>query len=120
VLVAWDGSRPAARAIHDALPFFETGAEVTILTIGSATEQLGGSGAALATWLARHGLSVTLKYLPVAGNPVADTILNYAVDDGYDVVVMGAYGHSWIREALIGGATRDVLRTMTVPVLMAH
>jgi len=120
VLVAWDGSRPAARAIHDSISFLPEGAEITILMIGNATKQIGEPGADLATWLSRHGLSVSLKSLPGAGVPVADTILNYATDLGYDVVVMGAYGHSWIREALIGGATRDVLRTMTVPVLMAH
>jgi nucleotide-binding universal stress UspA family protein len=63
---------------------------------------------------------VTLKSIPGNGVPIADTILNHASDQGYDIVVMGAYGHSWMREALLGGATRDILRTMTVPVLMAH
>jgi nucleotide-binding universal stress UspA family protein len=120
VLVGWDGSRPAARAIRDALPFLADGAEVTILMIGSATKQAGEPGADLATWLARHGLSVQLKSLPGSGAPVADTLLNHASDNGFELVVLGAYGHSWMREAIFGGATRDILRTMTVPVLMAH
>jgi len=120
ILFAWDGSRPAARAIRDALPFLPKGAEVTILMIGAATKLPGEPGADVATWLARHGLSVQLKSLPGAGVPIADAILSHAADIGYDLVIMGAYGHSWMREALFGGATRDILRTMTVPVLMAH
>jgi nucleotide-binding universal stress UspA family protein len=120
VLVAWDGSRPAARAIRDALPFLADTAEITILMLGNATKLPGEPGADLATWLARHGLTVSLKSLPGANVPVADAILNYAAENGFDIVVMGAYGHSWMREAIFGGTTRDILRTMTVPVLMAH
>jgi nucleotide-binding universal stress UspA family protein len=88
--------------------------------IGRAMKQPGEPGADLATWLARHGLNVSIKCLPSGGIPIADAILNHAADNGFDLVVMGAYGHSWMREALIGGATRDILKTMTVPVLMAH
>jgi nucleotide-binding universal stress UspA family protein len=120
VLVAWDGSQPAARAIRDALPFLPEHADVTILMLGNATKQPGEPGADLATWLARHGVNVSLKSLPGAGIPVAAGILNHATDNGFDIVVMGAYGHSWMREAIFGGATRDILKTMTVPVLMAH
>ena len=120
VLIGWDGSRPAARAIRDALPFLPKSAEITILMIGNATKLPGEPGADIATWLARHGLSVTIKTMPGSGIPVADAILNHASDNAYDLVIMGAYGHSWMREAVFGGATRDILRTMTVPVLMAH
>ena len=120
VIIAWDGSRPAARAARAALQFLSPSSEVTVLMIGSARDQPGEPGADLATWLARHGLDVSVKCLSAGTISIADTILNYAADNGFDLVVMGGYGHSWMREALIGGATRDILRTMTVPVLMAH
>ena len=120
VVVAWDGSRQAARAVHAAMPLFTKSTEITILMIGSATRQPGEPGADLATWMARHGLNVTIRVLPGGGASVGDTLLNHVSDYGIDLVVMGAYGHSWVREAFLGGATRDILRTMTVPVLMAH
>lgn len=120
VLIAWDGSRPAARAVRNALLFLEAGTAATILMVGDAAKQPGQPGADLATWLARHHLNIDIATMPSVDIPIAASILNYATDNGFDLLVMGAYGHSWVREALIGGATRDILKTMTVPVLMAH
>lgn len=120
VLIAWDASRPSARAVRNALPFLKPGTEVTVLMVGDATKLPGEPGADLATWLSRHELNVQLTSMPGSDVPVAASILNHATDNGFDLVVMGAYGHSWVREMLIGGATRDILKTMTVPVLMAH
>ncbi len=120
VMVAWDGSRPAARAIHAAVALLPAGTSISIVMIGSAADQVGEPGADLATWLARHRFRVSIETLPSAGLTVAQTMLNHVADRGFDLVVMGGYGHSWIREALIGGATRDILAAMTVPVLMAH
>jgi nucleotide-binding universal stress UspA family protein len=93
---------------------------VSVLIIGDATKLPGQPGADVAVWLARHGLDVEITTMPGTEIPVAASILNHATDNGFDLVVIGAYGHSWVREALLGGATRDILKTMTVPVLMAH
>jgi nucleotide-binding universal stress UspA family protein len=121
VLVGWDGSTTATRAIHAALPVLEKADKVTVLVIEKkpGTEN-GQPGAEVANYLARHNMDVTIEVVsnPQAG--VADTVLNYVSDNGNDLVVMGGYGHSRMREFLFGGATREILEAMTVPVLMAH
>jgi len=116
-LVAWDGSATAARAVRAALPLLAESAAVTVLAVGDrAPEELSD----IAVHLSRHGLKVEVKNTPRAGIPVADTLLNVVSDGGFGYVVMGAYGHSRVREQLFGGATRDILKEMTVPVLMTH
>lgn len=119
VLIAWDGGRAAARAVHAALPLLPLAAELTVVIVGTPPRE-GEPGADVATYLARHGLKVTIETLPAAPSGVADTLLNHVADRNYDLVVMGGYGHSRFREMILGGATRDMLKTMTVPVLMAH
>lgn len=119
VMIAWDGSRAAARAVHAALPLLPLAAELSVVIVGPVAKQ-GEPGADIATYLARHGLQVTVETLPAAPSGVADTLLNHVADRKYDLVVMGGYGHSRFREMILGGATRDMLKTMTVPVLMAH
>lgn len=116
-LVAWDGSATAARAVRAALPILQASAAVTVLTIGK-----GGPEAAsdVAVYLDRHGLKVDVRHMPLRDVAVADLLLNTVTDEGFDFVAMGAYGHSRVRELIFGGATRDILREMTVPVLMAH
>lgn len=120
VLIGWDGSSTAARAVHAALPMLSSAEKITVLLIEKKTRGDGQPGAEIATYLARHGLDVTIDVVtnPQAG--VADTLLNYVSDHGIDLVVMGGYGHSRMREFLFGGATREILASMTVPVLMAH
>lgn len=120
VMIAWDGSRTAARAVRSALPILKTADKVTVVIVGSAMDQPGEPGADLATFLSRHALSVDIETIPAPSTGVADALLNHAADRGLDLVVMGGYGHSRVREFLFGGATRDILRTMTVPVLMTH
>lgn len=120
VMIAWDGSPTAARAVRMALPVLRLAGSISVVMIGAAVELPGEPGADLAVWLARHGLKVDLETLPAPGTSIADAILNHASDRGFDLVVMGAYGHSRLREFLFGGATRDILERMTVPVLMAH
>src|SRR5262249_8259054 len=121
VLVCWDGSRNAARAIADALPFLKRAktVEIVMVTGGSGkTDEL--PGADLGEHLARHDLTIEVKRLVAADIDVSNVILSYAADCAADFIVMGGYGHSRLREFVLGGATRGVLESMTVPVLMAH
>ena len=121
VLVCWDNSRNAARAIADSLPFLMRGKKVEIVMVarndGKADEL---PGADLGEHLARHDLTVEVKRLVAADVDVSNVILSYAADCAADFIVMGGYGHSRLREFILGGATRGILRSMTVPVLMAH
>src|SRR5439155_1130894 len=111
----------AARAIADALPFLKRGKVIEIVMVASG----GGKadeipGVDLGEHLARHGLKVEVKRLVAGDVDVANTILSYAADSAADFIVMGGYGHSRLREFVLGGATRGILESMTVPVLMAH
>jgi nucleotide-binding universal stress UspA family protein len=121
VLVCWDHSRNAARAVADALPFLARSNKVEIVIVAhheANYDDLPGAG--IAEHLARHDLNVELKRLVAADMDVSNAILSYAADCGADFIVMGGYGHSRLREFILGGATRGMLRSMTVPVLMAH
>lgn len=123
-LVGWTPTRESARAVHDALPLFTPAAKVTVLTVessraGSDTEVL--PTADIAEHLARHGLDVAAARTVVSdGLSPADALLDYASDIGADLLVVGGYGHSRTREMIMGGVTRDLLRHMTLPVLMSH
>jgi nucleotide-binding universal stress UspA family protein len=124
VLIGWTQTRECARAVHDALPLFVPSAKVTVLTVespGSASDDEVVPTADIAEHLARHGLSVTAARTVVADRlPAADALLDYASDIGADLLVVGGYGHSRTREMILGGVTRDLLRHMTIPVLMSH
>jgi len=121
VLIGWDGSTTATRAIHSALPVLEKADKVTVLVIEKkSSSENGQPGAEVASYLARHNMNVTIDVVTNPQTSVADTVLNYVSDNGNDLVVMGGYGHSRMREFLFGGATREILEAMTVPVLMAH
>lgn len=119
VMIAWDGSRTAARAVHAALPILALAKKVTILIV-AGPRFAGEPGADLATLLARHGCLVTVETIPAGSSGVAEALLNHITDGGFDLVVMGGYGHSRLQEFIFGGATRDMLKSMTVPVIMAH
>ncbi len=116
-LIAWDGSATAARAIRAALPLLAATESVMVLAVGKRPPEEASD---LAVHLDRHGLKVEVEQMPPTEVAVADVLLNTVSDRGFDFVVMGAYGHSRMRESLFGGATRDILGEMTVPVLMAH
>ncbi|MHC5654672.1 universal stress protein [Stappia sp.] len=120
VMVAWDGSPTASRAVHAALPMLQMADKVTVVMVDTGKRTHGEPGSDIATYLARHGLDVTIDVVPRPSGGVADAILNYVSDQNVDLVVMGGYGHSRMREFLFGGATREILASMTVPVLMAH
>ncbi|MCG8695704.1 MAG: universal stress protein [Minwuiales bacterium] len=119
VLVAWNGTREAARAVHDALPFLQQASEVTIFGVDMPSAQ-HIPGADIATHLARHGIKPRVEYTVAPDIPIGDALLDAVSDYGCDMLVMGAYGHSRIREIALGGATRHILQHMTVPVLMSH
>jgi nucleotide-binding universal stress UspA family protein len=120
-IIAWDGSAPAARAVRAALPLLQFAEEVMVVMVAEARKWEGGApGADIGAHLARHGLKVEIKRVDNAVGDVGVTLLNFAADEAGDWMVMGAYGHSRMRELLLGGATRGVLASMTLPILMAH
>jgi nucleotide-binding universal stress UspA family protein len=121
VLVCWDGGRSAARAVGDAMPFLRRAKAVEVVIVqGDAGKGDEIAGADIGEHLARHGLEVEVKRIVADGGSVMDTILSHAADVGADFLVMGGYGHSRLREFILGGVTRGILGTMTVPVLMSH
>jgi nucleotide-binding universal stress UspA family protein len=121
VLICWNDSRAAVRAVNDALPLLVEADSVTVLAIDPGPAALDRATASdMASHLARHGVSAVARETISDGLPVADVILNHASDLGASLIVMGGYGHSRAREHLLGGATLELLRTMTVPVLMSH
>jgi nucleotide-binding universal stress UspA family protein len=123
VLIGWNASREATRAINDALPFLVAAETVTVLTIDPSHGAQGHGdvpGADIAQHLARHGVKATVQSTVSGDIGVGDALLSWVSDVSADLLVMGAYGHSRDRELVFGGATRTVLETMTVPVLMAH
>ncbi|HEY3640083.1 MAG TPA: universal stress protein [Xanthobacteraceae bacterium] len=121
VLVCWDGSRPATRAIADALPFLQRAKAIDIVAVsgerGKGSELVGTN---MARHLARHGLKVELKRVSAGNVDVPSAIRSHAAETGADFMVMGGYGHSRLREFILGGVTRTVLATSTIPVLMSH
>ncbi len=118
-LVAWDGSHEATRAVHDGLSLLALSKVVTVLSV-DPDEDVQTRGEALARHLARHGLHTAAAARTSADRTVADVLLAEAQALGCDLLVMGGYGHSRLRETALGGVTRDMLRPMTLPVLMAH
>jgi nucleotide-binding universal stress UspA family protein len=121
IMVCWDGSRAAARAVADAMPFLKKAKQVEIVIVADkAGKKDEIPGADLGQHLARHGLKVDVKRITSPEIDVPSTILSYAADSSADMIVMGGYGHSRLREFILGGATRGLLEAMTVPVLMSH
>lgn len=121
VLVAWKPSAEAARAVHDALPLLQQAEAVVVMRVNTDPEEPAHNpGFDLATHLARHGVKVTVT--PVLAPDVAagDAIVQQARALRADLIVMGAYGHSRLRELVFGGATRSLLQAPPVPVLMSR
>lgn len=123
VLIAWNAGREAARAVSDALPLLQKASSVQVVAFDPGK---GGAdhgdvpGADIGLFLARHGVKVQVAQQNGAGLDIGAQILSRAADVGADLIVMGAYGHSRMRELVLGGATRTLLESMTVPVLMSH
>jgi nucleotide-binding universal stress UspA family protein len=121
IIACWDGSRTAARAIADAMPFLERSKSIELLIVsGDRGKSDEIPGADMGEHLARHGLKVDVKRIVSKDVDVTNTILSYAADCSADFMIMGGYGHSRLREFILGGVTRGILASMTVPVMMAH
>ena len=120
VLLCWNGTREAARAATGALPILETADKVIILLIDPGSDGDEQPGADVAGWLVRHGVKAVVQRDTAAGSSVGGVILSRAADHDADLIVMGLYGHSRMRERVLGGASRTLLASMTVPLLVAH
>jgi nucleotide-binding universal stress UspA family protein len=123
VLVGWNASREAMRAIHDAMPLLERAADVQVLSINPPHGPAGDGGvpgADISLHLARHGVKAEAAHIQGDDIRAGEMLLSRAADHQSDLIVMGAYGHSRYRELILGGATRQMLKSMTVPVLMSH
>jgi len=120
VLVAWNDSKEATRAVNDAMPVLENANQVQVLAISAKGETNEVPTAEICVYLARHGVRAEAAKTVSDGLKTSDILLNRISDRGIDLLVMGAYGHSRIREMVMGGATYNIMRHMTVPVLMSH
>jgi nucleotide-binding universal stress UspA family protein len=123
VVCCWDGSRAAARAINDALPLLIKATAVDLLIVlneKTKKDQNEVCGVEMAKHLARHDVKVEIEATPAADIDVANAILSYVADNSATLIVMGGYGHAKLREVILGGVTRDMLKSMTVPVFMSH
>jgi nucleotide-binding universal stress UspA family protein len=121
VLVAWDGGREVARAINDALPFLKAADKVAVLVINPDQGDHGPEpGADISLHLARHGVRAEAQHLTADDLSIGNALLSRLVDLDIDLLVMGAYGHSRLREWILGGVTKEIFEQMTVPVLMSH
>ncbi len=123
VVCCWDGSRAAARAFNDALPLLTRANTVDLLIVlneKTNSENKEVRGVEMAKHLARHDVKVQLERIPAPDIDVTSAILSYVADNSGTLIVMGGYGHSRLREVILGGVTRDMLKSMTVPVFMSH
>jgi nucleotide-binding universal stress UspA family protein len=122
VIVAWNASREASRAATDALPFLQRAEQVTVLAVNPETSGDHGEipGADIALYLARHGIKVEAAQSHTRDIDPGTWLVSRACDLGADLIVMGGYGHSYLRELIFGGVTRSLLGQMTVPVLIEH
>jgi len=123
VMVAWDGSRLACRALNDALPLMEQAKAVDVLSVNPQDADKGHHafpGADICLHLARHGVNAEAHHIIADDMDAGDMLLSRAADEGASMLVMGAYGHRRLRELVLGGVTHHILKHMTLPVLMSH
>ncbi|HJV60753.1 MAG TPA: universal stress protein [Albitalea sp.] len=119
VLIGWNGRPQAAHAVSAALPWLRTAKRVHVLEAMSEEQRPAGA-LDIAQYLQFHGVVAALHRHRGNGQDAGETLLSFACDVDADLLVMGCYGHSRARELVLGGASRTVLRSMTLPVLMAH
>ena len=123
VMLCWNASRESARAASDALPLLRAAAKVIVLCVDPRSSAYGHGaepGADAAAWLSRHGVKVTVQRDVAADADVGNVILSRAADLDVGLIVMGLYGHSRLRETVLGGASRTLLASMTVPLFVSH
>ena len=123
VLVAWDGGRESTRAVADAMPLLVRARQVDVISVDNdndddVLERL--SAARLSAWLAAHGVHAEIDRQESGDVGIGEWLLSRVADLSADLLVMGGYGHPRMRELVLGGVTRTMLRSMTVPVLMSH
>lgn len=118
--ICWDGSRLAARAVHDAMPLLEQAQAITIITINAANVPADATAAHLVRYLAPLKVPTEIDSLKSEKANIQSSILSLAADESLNLLVMGGYGHSRLKETVFGGVTRDMLESMTVPTLMSH
>lgn len=121
VVVAWDFSRAAARAIADAMPVLQKAKRVRVVTVFNE-KALGTTHSAeeVAKNLSRHGVDATVDEVDAASRPIGEVLERHAASCAADILVMGAYGHSRVREFILGGATRSLLARPPLPILFSH
>jgi len=117
VLLAWAPRRECARAVRDAMPILREADQVVVLR-GDVADDARDVG--IGAYLSRHGVRASIKHVTTDEVAIGDAILNAVTDEGCDMIVMGAYGHSRIREMTFGGATRNVLKHITAPTMLSH
>jgi nucleotide-binding universal stress UspA family protein len=120
IFVAWDGSRAAARAVRDALPILRIAKGVTVVTIEDDKPIGPGGAAELHAFLAFHGIESRHSSTTRGSKPIGVALQAHALNQDAGMLVMGAYGHSWLQELVLGGATRDVIAHPRLPVLVSH
>lgn len=121
VMICWNGRREAVRAVTAALPMLKAAVKVTLLMIDPEKSSAAAEpGAEIIQWLARHGVKADQQHDSSEGSDIGGVILSRAADRDIDLIVMGIYGHSRVREMVLGGASRTLLASMTVPLLVAH
>lgn len=120
VMLCWNESREAVRAATAALPLLERADKVIVLLIDPRSHDGHQPGADVAAWLGRHGVNATVRRDTAADSDVGGVILSRAADFDVDLIVMGLYGHSRMREWVLGGASRTLLASMTVPLFVMH
>jgi nucleotide-binding universal stress UspA family protein len=120
VMVCWNGLREASRAATGALPILKAAERVIVLTIDAEKAGESDAGRLAGEWLGRHGVKAIVQGDTAAASDVGNVILSRAADSAADLIVMGIYGHSRLREFVLGGASRTLLGSMTVPLLIAH
>jgi nucleotide-binding universal stress UspA family protein len=122
VMIAWDSRVEAARAAHEALDFLQGAEDVRIVMVDPQAHGDSGAepGADIAAYLARRGLKVTVDRLPSAGHLISDVLTRHAADMQADLIVMGAYGHSRLRERIFGGVTKSMLDKPPLPLFLAR
>jgi nucleotide-binding universal stress UspA family protein len=119
ILIAWNGSAEAARAVGAAMPFLKSAKAVTAITANEEGKPVT-TGDALSRYLAWHGIVVKTRSVEQDGRNIGELLLEAAQQDNADMMVMGAYSHSRLREYILGGATRHILDEGNIPVFMAH
>jgi nucleotide-binding universal stress UspA family protein len=123
IIIGWNNSREAARAVHDAIPLLAMATSVTILEAypaGRMPVAHDATGSDITRYLTHHGISVKTAQTAMTGISAADALLSFAADISADLLIVGGYGHSRLRELVLGGVTRALLQHMTLPVLMSH